>query len=105
MYRVVFIEPTFQICGGDHRVEELASDKYATFPSAVLITQCAPKDFRKAKFKNRDFFKQLGLNYDDYCVATRGYDYNTLEEAVQKKLYEGNGRGDYIRVNDRWVQI
>jgi hypothetical protein len=97
MYRVVILEPTFKTCGGNHRTEDVPAEKYATFPTAILITQRDPKEFRMVKRKNKSFFTQFSLNPKDYCAADYEYNFETLEEAREKLMYEAYGRGDYIR--------
>ena len=105
MYRVVFIEPTSKTCGGDASWEKDAGESYATYPTAVVITQRKPKDFRMVKQKNTSFFDQLGLNLEEYCVSSRGYDYKTLEEAIEKKYYEVRNRGGFVRGTHCWFKI
>ena len=104
MFRVVFLEPTFETCGGNHRTEDKPAEEYAKWPTAVLITQRKPEDFRMVKFKNRSFFKQFGVNYHKYCCADYEYNFET-QEAKKKWLYEARGRGDYVKTRQGWVQM
>ena len=104
MYRVVILEPTFEVCGGNYRTDDEPAQKYAAFPTAIMITKRNPTDFRKVKAKHKSFFKQLGLCPSDYCVADYGYNFATLGEASQKLLYEARGRGYFIKTQHGYVQ-
>ena len=105
MFRVVLLVPTFKFCGGDPGVLESAADKYAACPSGILITKRNPKDFRVVKQKNNLFFKQLGLNLNDYCVEDRGWNFETLYEAQTKLRYEAENCGHYILSTVGWLTI
>jgi hypothetical protein len=106
MWTVVFIEPTNEFCGGCHKTEAGPAEKYNECETVVLITEREEKNWYKVKFENRDFFTQQNLNRSNYCVATRdGFTFESKGDAYNRMLYEARGRGDFVRVGSRWIQV
>ena len=104
MFRVVVIQPTSKACGGDPATEEKAAESYASFPTAILITQRPANELRKLKVKEASFFKQLGVNSGDYTASDRLGEYHTIAEALKKLKNEAVNVGHYVKTTNGWVQ-
>ena len=109
MYKVCVIEPTFKICGGNHRKDEGPALVYSEFPTGIMITT-RKGEFRKVKNENKSFFTQLKQDPKKYCVwrgfsNKQDWEYQTHEKALEKLLYEAKGCGHYVKSNSGWLQI
>ena len=112
-YRIVLMRPTDEACGGDPEKWDGPpgpSEKYATYPTAILVTTYDPKNFRKLKYKKRSFFRQLRVASNEYCVKQQmdtGV-YESHKAAAEDAYHWADNEGHYAQVgrgHREWIIV